>query len=261
VRAGGIGVLGLALLVATPAAAWGPVAHRVIARVAARHLSPAARREAARLLGGESLADVAYWADEIRERRPETARWHYVDIPLRADDYQPSRDCRQTPRGDCIIAALERERAALGDPSASSARRTEALRFVVHLVGDLHQPLHCADDDDRGGNTVKVVLLGVPATLHGVWDGGLLAVSGLTERAWVERVAGRTRTDLRTLGRGTIVEWALETHRAAVQHAYVIPRSHRLGARWVDANEPVVEGQLALAAVRLARVLNQALGR
>jgi len=246
VRAGGIGVLGLGLLVAAPAAAWGPVAHRVIARVAARHLSPAARREAARLLGAESLADVAYWADEIRERRPETARWHYVDIPLRANDYQPSRDCRLTPRGDCIIAALERERATLGDSGTPAARRAEALRFVVHLVGDLHQPLHCADDDDRGGNTVKVVLLGVPATLHGVWDGGLLTVSGLTERAWVERVAGRiSGTDLRTLGRGTVVGWALETHRAAVEHAYVIPRSHRLGARWVDANEPVVERQLA----------------
>ena len=84
-----IGVLGLAVLLATPAAAWGPLAHRVIARVAARHLSPAARHEVGQLLAGASLADVAYWADEIREQHPETARWHYVDIPLRANDYRP----------------------------------------------------------------------------------------------------------------------------------------------------------------------------
>jgi len=253
-----IGVLGLAMLFATPAAAWGPLAHRVIARVAARHLSPAARHEVGQLLGGASLADVSFWADEIREQRPETARWHYVDIPVRANDYRPGRDCRLTPRGDCIVAALERERAVLADHAASDARRAEALRWVVHLVGDLHQPLHCADDGDRGGNEVHVTLLGRPENLHAVWDAGLLAVSGQSERAWEDRVARRLAgADLHRLRRGTVVEWTLETHRAAVEHAYAIPGSHRLGARWAAANEPVVEWQLALAAVRLAGMLDQ----
>ena len=246
-------MLGLALSVAAPAAAWGPVAHRVIARVATRHLSPVARHEVARLLEGQSLADV-------RERRSETMRWHYVDIPVDAPDYQPARDCRPTPRGDCIIAALERERAALGDHRATDRRRAEALRFVVHLVGDLHQPLHCADDGDHGGNDVEVTLLGRPDRLHAVWDSGLLTASGLGERAWVERVATRLAgANLRRLAGGTIVEWALETHRAARAHAYVIPSSHRLDRRWVAANEPVVEWQLALASIRLARILNAAL--
>jgi hypothetical protein len=253
-------VVGVTVCLAVPASAWGPVAHRVVARVAARHLSPAARHETARLLEGTSLADVAFWADEIRERRPDTARWHYVDIPLRADDYRPSRDCRTTPRGDCIIAALERERAMLADHAASDDRRAEALRFVVHLIGDLHQPLHCADDGDHGGNAVEVSFLGRPERLHAVWDGGLLAASGLGEGAWVERVATRA-SDLRRLARGTLVDWALETHHAAVEHAYVIPPSHRLDRRWVAANEPVVERQLALAAIRLAQVLNQAFAR
>ena len=246
------------VLLAKPAPAWGPVAHRVIARVAARHLSPAARHEVARLLAGATLADVSYWADEIREQRPETARWHYVDIPLRANDYRPARDCRLTPRGDCIVAALERERAVLGDHGIADARRAEALRWVVHLVGDLHQPLHCADDGDRGGNEVSVTLLGRPDNLHAVWDGGLLAASTLREPAWEERIAARVAggaLDPRTAG--TVVDWALETHRAAVEHAYVIPPSHRLGRRWVDMNVPIVERQLALAAARLARVLNR----
>jgi hypothetical protein len=253
-----MGVLGLAVLFATPAAAWGPLAHRVIARVAARHLSPAARHEAARLLGGASLADVSFWADEIREQRPETARWHYVDIPVRADDYRPGRDCRLTPRGDCIIAALERELAVLADHAASDARRAEALRWVVHLVGDLHQPLHCADDGDRGGNEVHVTLLGRPDNLHAVWDGGLLSASGFRAPDWEERVARRVAGgDPAARSAGSVVDWALETHRVAVDHAYVIPASHRLGRRWVDVNVPIVERQLAVAAVRLARVLNR----
>src|SRR5689334_17255380 len=244
---------------ATPVMAWGPVAHRVIARVAARHLSPAARHEVARLLGGASLADVSDWADEVREQRPETARWHYVDIPLRANDYRPGRDCRATPRGDCVIAALERERTVLADHGAPDVRRAEALRWVVHLVGDLHQPLHCADDGDRGGNEVHVTLLGGPDNLHAVWDGGLLAASGSTEPEWEERVARAASGggDARTAG--SVVDWALETHRAAVDRGYVIPASHRLGRRWVDMNVPVVERQLAVAAARLARVLNRTL--
>jgi hypothetical protein len=251
-----MGVLGLAVLFATPVAAWGPLAHRVIVQVAARHLSPAARHEAARLLGGASLADVSFWADEIREQHPETARWHYVDIPVRADDYRPGRDCRLTPRGDCIVAALERERAVLADHAASDVRRTEALRWVVHLVGDLHQPLHCADDGDRGGNEVHVTLLGRPENLHAVWDAGLLLASGFSERDWVERVAARARS---SDTHGTVADWALEAHRAAVDHAYRIPASHHLGKRWVEANVPVVERQLGLAAARLARLLDDAI--
>lgn len=252
--------LGLALLAATPACAWGPVAHRVIARVAARHLSPSARHEVKRLLGDESLADVAFWADEIRERRSETLRWHYVDIPVRARDYRPARDCQLTPRGDCIVAALGRERAALADRTAPDARRADALRFVVHLVGDLHQPLHCADDGDHGGNDVEVKFLGKPDRLHAVWDSGLLTASRLGETGWVDRVVARlARAETRRLARGTIVDWALETHRAAVEHAYVVPRSGALGRRWIAANEPVVEWQLTLASARLARVVNEAL--
>ena len=255
---GAVVALGLALLAATPVFAWGPVAHRVIARVAARHLSPSARHEVKRLLGDESLADVAFWADEIRTRRSETLRWHYVDIPVRARDYRPARDCQLTPRGDCIIAALGRERVALADRTAPDARRADALRFVVHLVGDLHQPLHCADDGDHGGNDVDVKFLGQPDRLHAVWDSGLVTASRLGEAGWVDRVAARlAREDLRALARGTVVDWALETHRAAVEHAYVVPRSRVLGRRWIAANEPVVEWQLTLASARLARVINE----
>src|SRR5262249_48901498 len=150
----------------------------------------------------------AFWADEIRDRRPETARWHYVDIPLAAHDYQPARDCQRTPRGDCIIAALERERAVLADHGATDQRRSEALRFVVHLIGDLHQPLHCADDGDHGGNAVDVTFLGRPERLHAVWDGGILTASGLGERTWVERVATRVSgANRRRLAAGTFVDW------------------------------------------------------
>jgi len=232
----------------------------VVARVAEARLTPAVRARARALLRGAALADVATWADDIREDRPETARWHFVDIPVGAKSYRPSRDCQPRRGGDCAIAAIAREQGALGDASASRARRAEALRFVVHLVADLHQPLHCADDHDHGGNDVAVTLLGRPTNLHAVWDSGLLAAGGHGETATARRVtAWLAAHAAEPLAAGTTVDWALEAHRAAVEHAYVIPRSHRLGRAYVAANLPVVDGRLALAAARLAAVLNAAL--
>ncbi len=240
-----------------PARAWGPLAHRVVARVAEARLLPTTRAHARALLGGAALADVATWADDVREARPETARWHFVDIPVGARSYRPSRDCAPRRGGDCAIAAIARERAVLVDARAPRARRAEALRFVVHLVADLHQPLHCADDHDHGGNDVAVTLLGEPTNLHAVWDSGLLAAAGHGERATARRVTAWLAAHAgEPLGAGTTVDWALEAHRAAVAHAYAIPRSHRLGRAYVAANLPVVDRQLALAAARLAAVLN-----
>jgi S1/P1 Nuclease len=244
-----------------PAAAdaWGPEAHRIVARLAAARLSPAARREAAGLLGGRTLPDVSFWADEIRNQRPETYRWHFVDIPRRARTYHPARDCRPTPRGDCIVAAVERERAVLANRTAGARRRGEALMFLVHLIGDLHQPLHCADDHDAGGNDVHVVFLGRPDNLHAVWDSGLLAASRIGETARVRRLEAWIDGRDATLGAGTVVDWVLASHRAAAAHAYVLPADHRLGPAYVAANLPVVDHQLALAGVRLARLLNEVL--
>lgn len=218
---------------------------------------PAARTRARALLGGRTLADIATWADDVRKAHPETARWHFVDIPVEARSYRPSRDCVRRRTGDCAIAAIARERAVLADTAAPRARRAEALRFVVHLVADLHQPLHCADDHDHGGNDVAVTLLGEPTNLHAVWDSGLLAAAGRGERATARRVtAWLAAHAAEPLAAGTAVDWALEAHRAAVAHAYAIPRSHRLGHAYVVANLPIVDRQLALAAARLAAVLN-----
>ena len=144
------------LLLPSLAFAWGPEGHAIIAQIAEDRLAPAARQQVDQLLDGDSLAVVASWADEIRIHRPDTAQWHFVDIPKNANDYDPARDCRPTPRGDCIIAAIDRELAILRDASADKDKRAEALKFIVHFVGDLHQPLHCADDHDRGGNDVTV---------------------------------------------------------------------------------------------------------
>ena len=251
--------MALCLATAVPAQAWGPAAHRIIATVATDRLDPAAQRGVAALLGDRSLADVAYWADDVRRARPETARWHYVDIPVGRHEYRPSRDCRSERHGDCAIAAIARFRAVLPDRRARTSARREALEFLVHLVGDIHQPLHCADDGDRGGNEVDVFLLRRPTNLHAVWDSGLVSATHLSENAYARRLDDwLDKQDVARLSGGTVADWALECHDVAVEHAYVLPANRRLGAAYVRANAAVVDRQLALAALRLARVLNEA---
>src|SRR5262249_13977234 len=131
--------------------------------------------------GGEiSLASISSWADDVRDARPQTYNWHFVDIPLSRTTYDPALDCRESPKGDCVIAAIERARTILADKSASTTERGEALKFLVHFVGDLHQPLQTVADNS-GENDLKVSFFTDPTgrkredtNLHAVWDVGLI---------------------------------------------------------------------------------------
>jgi hypothetical protein len=238
---------------------WFALGHRVVASIAEERLTPGARAAVREILGGQSLADVSSCADLIREARPHTKWWHFVNIPLHATAYDSARDCA---RG-CIISAIATERADLADPSTSAPARAEALRFLVHFIGDLHQPLHTADNSDRGG-TKRIVWLGADSTdLHKVWDGQLLERSGVSpssDAAYLEALRRMMDTlDLSALESGTVLDWAMEGHRLAETSVYRLPRGGRIGDSYVRANRAVVDRAIIAAGVRLARILNEAL--
>ena len=155
-------------LVPTPAFAWGKTGHRVVAAIADTQLSGLARAHVEEILGpGESLDEAANWPDEMRSApgdfwQKTATPWHYVTLDGIIYDHAPSE-------GDALDA-LTRFSKTLQDPSASRAHKQLALRFVVHLVGDLHQPLHNGKCCDKGGNDVKVTWFGKPTNLHAVWD-------------------------------------------------------------------------------------------
>lgn len=247
-----------------PLYAWGEAGHRIVAEVAERYLDDRARKEVQALLGDASLASVSDWADRIRGDRPETASWHFVGIPFKASRYDPKRDCGD---GECVIGAIERFRRTLSDRSRPAEARAEALKFLVHFIADLHQPLHTTDRRDRGGNDVRVTFFGEkihpfaekPWNLHAVWDGGLIDRTGLSEGAYVERLQTWLKKRLIfELQKGTVVDWALEAHRAAVDVAYRLPKNRRLSKNYFEKSLPVIDELLAKAGVRLARVLNEA---
>ena len=183
---------GLLLATAVDALAWGALGHRLVARLAESSLDAQAQAEVARLLRGEadpSLAGIAAWADELRSTDPDlgrrSARWHYVNIDDPGCNFDPQADCRG---GNCIVIALEQQAAILADPARSDEERRQALKFVVHFVGDLHQPLHAGRSHDRGGNDYQVNWNGKGSNLHSLWDSGMLNAQRLDEEAWLARL-------------------------------------------------------------------------
>jgi hypothetical protein len=257
------------------AAAWGQEGHRIVARAAWQRLTPKARREVRKLLRpGETLESVSTWADTVRNFRPETSRWHYVDIPKDEPGYDAARHCQRTPLGDCVVLAVDGGRRtlrgaaaglaadeaafwlALMSARASQQARYEALKFLVHFVGDLHQPLHCADNHDRGGNDVAVTFFGQKSNLHRVWDSDIIKRAGLNQTA--RRVAAAISTeDAAALAADPVVTWVDEAHTLARTNAYDVPADNRLGQDYYQKNRPVVETQLARAGARLAGILNE----
>src|SRR5262249_43936332 len=150
----------------------------------------------------------------------KSSNWHFVDIPLANMDYDPARDCQDTPRGDCIINAIERNKQILGDPLFSSKDRLEALKYIVHFVGDIHQPLHTVKDY-VGGNQYPVKFFIDPAkkkkeqtNLHAIWDSNLIRTTVWDWGAYVTRLEEEwlPGKDVGTLSRGTPIQWALEAH-------------------------------------------------
>jgi len=245
----------------SPAAAlaWGPEGHIVIAKIANERLTPAAKTGVKQLLGRHTLSSVANYADQIRPQRPETYNWHFVDIPKDATAYVPSRDCAASPKGDCVIAELARAQTDLKNHSLTKAKRAEALKFIVHFVGDLHQPLHCSDNGDRGGNDVHVKIFGKTSNLHRVWDSDIIDSIHLSAADYADQLdSWLDSEDTVTIAMGTTTDWALAAHKLAKDVAYNIPGDGELDSTYVDASQPIIDQQLAYAGLRLATILNAA---
>ncbi len=248
---------------AAPAAwGWGRMAHRASAKVAESRLSPQARAAIRDLLEpGESLADASTWADEYSREVPGSASWHFVNVPTTAAHYDP-RDCR--PRG-CVVSKIADFRAILGDRKASRRERQRALRFLVHLVQDLHQPMHVADRNDRGGNNVQLRYGRYDNTnLHQVWDSGLLHQGFRHENQLVRAIeALATGPEARDWLKGRAEDWADES-LAVGRRAYAIPGSgatlrsgDSIGRDYERQNLPVAVDRVARSGVRLAAMLNE----
>jgi hypothetical protein len=268
------------LLLAPAASAWSALGHRLVGALAERHLSPAAEAQVHALLAGEpdpTLAGVAYWADALRDNEPErfkqTSRWHYVNYPKDQCDYVAARDC---PDGNCVIGAIGKQRAILADPKQSQAARRDALKFLVHLVGDVHQPMHAGNQDDLGGNKFQISLRtdiapekyardkyvgGVMGTnLHSVWDYYVLAERRLDLKQYTEALDALPWPPPIDSGTPSPPQaWAAESCRL-IGSRQLYPQEHKMDRRYPDAMRPLAEQRVRQAAYRLSTLLNETLG-
>jgi hypothetical protein len=247
-------------MMVAPAFGWGRLGHRVAGKIAEARLTPAAKAAVASLLApGESLADVSTWADEVRGNRRESGPWHYINIPIT----EPRYDVKFVPKEGCVITKIDDFRKILADPNAPRLQRQEALKFLVHFVQDMHQPVHVGHRDDRGGNDLQVQFFDQGSNLHRVWDSGLIDHAKKSEAEWVDVLSKSiTPEQAATWSKGGPPDWANESLEIA-RLAYLNPpgnaelkKGAKLGQAYQDAYLPMAERRLAQAGVRLAWILN-----
>jgi hypothetical protein len=278
-------IFALSMLAAQPAFAWGDKGHEIIASIARDRLSPQARTWVDGILARDSSALTApdmparaTWADKWRDSgHRETASWHFVDIELSDPDLKTacfgypkaSTPPSAGPAQDCVIDKIGEFEKELRDPKTPDAERLLALKYLLHFVGDVHQPLHSSDNQDRGGNCVHVSLGDHRTTnLHSFWDTGVLAPLGDDPAAIAKTLEGEiTPTQAKAWAAGPPEAWAQESYAAAKANAYTIGSASgcandrtpiALSAAYQAQALRTAKVQIEKAGVRFAWVLNAA---
>ena len=266
------------LLAALPSYAWSELGHRLVGDLAQRQLGPVARAEVAVLLAGEpepTLGGVAMWADHLRDQDPDrfkaTSRWHYVTMPEGVCQFDAARDCEN---GECVVGAIEKQTRILANRALPPSARRDAVKFLVHFVGDAHQPMHSNNRPDRGGNQFQISLRtdkkpegyaasryvnGLMGTnLHSVWDYYVLASARLERADYAQRLDA-----LSWPGRAgpltPAYAWTGESCRLTTART-LYPSSQEMDHTYLDAMRPLAEQRVRQAAFRLAQLLDETLG-
>lgn len=245
----------LSFAISVPSAfAWGQKGHDVTAFIAEQHLTPATREVVDSLLEGKSMVYWANWLDNASHTRPYayTKTWHYKNI----DAGERYEEAQANPAGDAVLA-VKAQLETLQDPHKSFADKQLALKILIHVVGDIHQPMHLGHATDLGGNRVKVKFFGRDNNLHAVWDSNILESGhkwSYTE--WQSMIDRVTPVREQAIVAGTIDDWAKQSAAIAAIIYEETPEGSELSydevARWT----PVIEDQLLNAGLRLAHLLN-----
>jgi len=242
-------VLSVLLAATTSAWPWGVDGHQLVARIAQERLTPKAQQEVQKLLDqepGSTLPSISTWADETRN--PTTAAWHYVNFPKGDCNYDQGRDC---PDGKCVVEAINRQIDVL-KTDADPEHRLRALKYVVHLVGDVHQPLHAGWGEDKGGNTYQLQAFMRGSNLHAFWDSGMI-------RYYKEQDSNWNQTVVQQASQEANKPWS--TKQAAEESCEIVRQDNfypmrTVGSDYAEQYRTTVARRLSMAGNRLAQVLN-----
>lgn len=258
-----------AALINTPSlVVWGGEGHRIVCEIAWQRLTPAARAmvnaiRAADPDSGTSFMDSCNWPDRVRAAYPYASTYHYINIPSGSAGVDMTRDCGD-PEKRCAPWAIANYANVLADPRASAIHKAEALKFLAHFVGDLHQPLHAGRPGDLGGNLIRVDFYGMRGrhgdslNLHTVWDVSIVEKGGL---AWPDSAVALNREitgpESSDWTKSTVLDWANESFRASEDLVYRLPEGKRIDDDYYRAGLSFARLALKKAGVRLAMILNR----
>ena len=265
------------MAISQSAFAWGAQGHRIVGQIAEKRLEQTSpdtlqkakdylrannnNRDCAPCDDPRSFAAVSSDPDDFRqiELALVTRDWHFVNIEIANETYDEKRDC---PNGDCVVRRIDRMVEILRDPGRNNCDRESALIYLIHFMGDMHQPFHTGfgrlpnGEPDRGGNSVKLNFDGRDTNLHSLWDSGMIEKQGRSDSQWVTHLMteGLNGRDPAVLAAGTSTDWLNESNKLAIKfHTLNKP----FDANYVPAALPVIEERLLLAGLRLARLVDE----
>lgn len=232
---------------------WNATGHRTVGKIAENHLKSSTKHKIKKLLNGKSLAFVSTFADEIKsdKRYNDFFTWHYINMPLDAN-YQESE---KNPKGD-LVTGIAYCKKVIKDENSSIEDKVFYLKMLVHLIGDLHQPMHVSLASDKGGNDFKLQWFYRDSNLHKVWDTEMINSYGMGYVELAENADILTKNQVKAIQEGTVIDWVNETHILSNMVYSSVKEGENLRYRYSYDHFKTVRSQLQIAGVRLAKVLN-----
>lgn len=232
---------------------WGATGHRVVGEIAEDYLKPRTKREIRRLLKSKSLAFASTFGDEIKsdKRYNEFYTWHYINMPM-DQDYEESV---KNPDGD-LATGIEYCKKIIKDKNSTDDDKAFYLKLLIHLMGDLHQPMHVGLEEDKGGNDFKLQWFYRDSNLHRVWDSEMIDGYDMGYIELAENADVLSKKQVKAIQEGTVIDWVNETHTLTRKVYASVQRDENLRYRYSYDNFETVRKQLQIAGIRLAKVLN-----
>lgn len=232
---------------------WGKNGHRATGKIAEKHLTRRAKKNIDKLLKGQSLAFVSTYADEIKSDRSfnKYYSWHYVNMDLD----QSYQEAEKNPQGDLVTGIAECIK-VLKDEKSTDDDKAFHLKLLVHFIGDLHQPMHIGQKEDKGGNTVQVQWFGSGTNLHSVWDSKMIDDWEMSYLELADNAADLSKKQIEAIEKGTVIEWVDEVHVLTKEVYNSVKVGENLRYRYSYNHFGTVRKQLQKGGIRLAKVLN-----
>ncbi len=232
---------------------WGPTGHRTTGKIAEKHLTKKAKRKIDKILEGQSLAFVSTYGDQIKSDRKyrNFSPWHYVNMPLDGS-YETAE---KNPKGD-LVTGIAYCVKVLKDKKSSNEDQVFYLKMLVHLIGDLHQPMHIGQKEDKGGNTIQLRWFGKGTNLHRVWDENMINKWDMSYIELAANAKDLSKEQIKFIQKGTVLDWVKETHKITKKVYASVKSGDKLSYRYSYLYFEIVREQLQKGGLRLAKVLN-----